>query len=110
MDIKTKKSNDIAVVLISGEVDLYSVATLKEVLRGEIEKSKNIIINLKETTYIDSSGIGALITSFSEVKKEGGVLKICEIHETVKKIFSLTKLDLFFKIYDTQESAINSFK
>ena len=41
MDIKTKKSNDVAVVFISGEVDLYSVATLKEALKGEIEKSKN---------------------------------------------------------------------
>ena len=76
----------------------------------KLKRVKIIIINLKETTYIDSSGIGALITSFSEVKKEGGVLKICETHETVKKIFALTKLNLFFKIYETQEEAINSFK
>jgi anti-sigma B factor antagonist len=64
---------------------------------------------MQEVTYIDSSGIGALISSLSGLKKYQGALKITNIHDSVKKVFELTKLTSFFEIYPDVKAAQASF-
>jgi len=73
-------------------------------------KKYNIVVNLGRVSYIDSSGIGALISSLSNLKKYQGSLKITNLQGSVKKVFELTKLTSFFEIYNSEEEAINSFQ
>lgn len=68
------------------------------------------MINLDKVSYIDSSGIGALISSLSNLKKYQGGLKICNVSGSVRKVFELTKLTSFFEIYDSEQEAISAFK
>jgi Anti-anti-sigma regulatory factor (antagonist of anti-sigma factor) len=68
------------------------------------------VINLDKVSYIDSSGIGALISSLSNLKKYQGGLKICNVSGSVRKVFELTKLTSFFEIYDSEQEAISAFK
>ncbi len=110
MDI-TKRSNDDVVILdIAGEIDLYNAPEIKDIINGLIEEQKfNVIINLEKVTYIDSSGIGALISSLSNLKKYQGGLKIINVYASVRKVFELTKLTSFFDIYNSEEEALESF-
>lgn len=110
MDISSRARGEIVILDISGEIDLYNAPEIKDIINKLIEQKKyNVIINLKEVTYIDSSGIGALISSLSNLKKYQGALKIINVFASVKKVFELTKLTSFFEIYDSEDEALNSY-
>ncbi|HOJ27436.1 MAG: STAS domain-containing protein [Spirochaetes bacterium] len=111
MDITKRTKDDVVILDISGEIDLYNAPEIKDIINSLIEEKKfNVIINLEKVTYIDSSGIGALISSLSNLKKYQGGLKIINVFASVRKVFELTKLTSFFEIYDSEEAAIESFK
>jgi len=111
MDISSRAKGEVVILDISGEIDLYNAPEIKDIVNKLIEQKKyNVIINLKEVTYIDSSGIGALISSLSNLKKYQGGLKIINVFASVKKVFELTKLTSFFEIYDSEEEAIKAFQ
>ena len=111
MEIEIRERGDVVIMDISGEVDLYNAPDIKNKITTLIDGGKrNILINLTNVSYIDSSGIGVLISSLSRLKKVGGALKIMGVHGSVKKVFELTKLDKFFEIYQDEEEAIESFK
>lgn len=112
MEIKVREANNgITIFDVDGEIDLYNAPDLKETIKKKIEAQKyNIIINLAKVSYIDSSGIGALISSLSNLKKYQGGLKIINVTGSVKKVFELTKLTSFFEIFENEEDAINSFQ
>lgn len=111
MDISSRVRGDVVVLDISGEIDLYNAPEIKDIVNKLIEQKKyNVVINLKDVTYIDSSGIGALISSLSNLKKYQGGLKIINVFASVKKVFELTKLTSFFDIYDSEEEAAKAFQ
>lgn len=110
MEINTREVNNVTIFDIVGEIDLYNAPDIKEIIKKHIEQQKyNVIVNLEKVSYIDSSGIGALISSLSNLKKYQGNLKIIKIHGSVKKVFELTKLTSFFEIYEVEEQAVRSF-
>lgn len=111
MVINRREVGDIVIFDITGEIDLYNAPEIKEKIKDEMNKNKvNIIINLDKVTYIDSSGIGVLISSLSNLKKVGGALKLINVYASVRKVFELTKLTSFFDIYDSEQDALASFK
>ncbi|HOA06821.1 MAG TPA: STAS domain-containing protein [Spirochaetota bacterium] len=110
MEINRRESADIVVLDISGEIDLYNAPEIKDTINQLIEDQKyNVIINLEKVSYIDSSGIGALISSLSSLKKYQGGLKIINVYASVRKVFELTKLTSFFEIFDSESDAVSSF-
>lgn len=110
MDITTRSKGEVVILDISGEIDLYNAPEIKDIINKLIEERKyNVIINLEKVSYIDSSGIGALISSLSNLKKYQGGLKIINVYASVRKVFELTKLTSFFEIFDAEEDAIGSF-
>jgi anti-sigma B factor antagonist len=110
MEINQRAKNDVTVLDISGEIDLYNAPEIKDIINQLIEEQKyNVIINLEKVSYIDSSGIGALISSLSNLKKYQGGLKIINVYASVRKVFELTKLTSFFEIFDSEDEAISSF-
>ena len=110
MEINRRESADIVVLDISGEIDIYNAPEIKDTINQLIEDQKyNVIINLEKVSYIDSSGIGALISSLSSLKKYQGGLKIINVYASVRKVFELTKLTSFFEIFDSESDAVSSF-
>jgi anti-sigma B factor antagonist len=107
MELRIRKNQDIYIIDVQGELDLYNAYKLKELLMKMLEKKiERFIINLDEVGYIDSSGIGALIYIASTLKKLDLKLVITNIHGSVKKVIELTKLMGFFPIADTLEEAM----
>ncbi len=110
MEISQREKDKVVILDIQGEIDLYNAPEIKDTIQKLIEQQKyNIIINLEKVSYIDSSGIGALISSLSNLKKYQGSLKIINVFASVKKVFELTKLTSFFEIYDSEDEALSKF-
>jgi anti-sigma B factor antagonist len=111
MEIQKRERDGVVILDINGEIDLYNAPEIKEVINGLIADNKsNVVINLEKVSYIDSSGIGALISSLSNLKKYQGGLKIINVFASVRKVFELTKLTSFFEIYDSEDEALSKFK
>ena len=116
MDISSRVRGEVVILDISGEIDLYNAPEIKDIVNKLIEQKKySVVINLKEVTYIDSSGIGALISSLSNLKKYHGGLKIINVFAYISFLaqsrhFELTKLTSFFEIYDSEDEAVKAFQ
>ena len=110
MEITQRERNSVVVLDIIGEIDLYNASEIKLMIQKLIDNQKyDIIINLEKVSYIDSSGIGALISSLSSLKKYQGNMKIINLLASVKRVFELTKLMSFFDIYSSEEEALSKF-
>ncbi|MFC1671212.1 STAS domain-containing protein [Spirochaetota bacterium] len=111
MEINQRQNGEVVILDISGEIDLYNAPEIKDTINKLIEqKIYNVVTNLENVSYIDSSGIGALISSLSNLKKYQGGLKIINVFASVRKVFELTKLTSFFEIFDSEDEAIKSFE
>jgi anti-sigma B factor antagonist len=89
-----------------GEGSVVLRDTIREVLgKGE----KKILLNLGDVTYIDSSGIGELVSAFTAVRKEGGELKLLNLTKKVHDLLQITKLYTVFDVKDDEAAAIGSF-
>ncbi len=111
MEIKLRRADTVYVIDVVGEMDLYNAFKLKEVVRKMIEKKiRHYVINLELVPYIDSSGIGALLQVFADIKKNGLRLRITGVKGSVRKVIELTKLAQYFPIVAGLEEAIQQLK
>ncbi len=101
-----KSGNENIVVKISGDIDAYHSPKMKEEMEGYIKGDfKNIILDFQEVPYIDSAGLGTLVSILREVRNYQKELKIVGLRKNIKRIFEMTRLDNIFNIYDTIEEA-----
>jgi anti-sigma B factor antagonist len=83
---------------------------LRDTIRDLIGKGqKKILLNLGDVTYIDSSGIGELVSAFTAVRREGGELKLLNLTKKVHDLLQITKLYTVFDIKDDEAAAIKAF-
>ncbi len=109
MDIKIRKFEANYVIDASGEVDLYNAHRLKDVVRAMIQKQVRIfILNLKKVTYVDSSGIGAILAIHALLAREGLDFRIVNVSRPVQRVLELTKLLGFLPIAANEMEAIES--
>jgi anti-sigma B factor antagonist len=84
---------------------------LRDAVRDLISKgSKNILLNMGDVNYIDSSGLGELVSAFTTAKNQGANVKLLSLNKKVKDVLQLTKLYTVFDIYDDEASGIASFR
>ncbi|HIJ59037.1 MAG TPA: STAS domain-containing protein [Nitrospirae bacterium] len=108
MEIKIEDQKNIRILSAMGEVDMHTSPELrKHLLKAVKDKIPIVIVDLKEVSYIDSSGIATLVEALKGMMKYKGSLKLCSLSERVKEIFSFAKLDKVFEIYkDLQDATI----
>ena len=96
-----------AVVDLEGDVDIYSAPQFKDVLLQGIEEgAQRIIVDLAKVTFIDSSGLGVLVSGAKRVRRHKGTLDIVCCDENIARILEITGLDRIFAIYRTREEAL----
>jgi len=85
-------------------------SALREALRDLVTKNQNkILLNLGDVSYIDSSGIGELVSGYTTVSNSGGSLKLLNLNKRVKDLLQITKLYTVFEVFDDEAAAISSF-
>ena len=106
-----RQVNSVNVVDLSGRITLgEGCSQLRELIRDMLSKGQNkLLLNLGDVTYIDSSGIGELVSAFTTVRNQGGELKLLNLTKKVHDLLQITKLYTVFDIKDDEASAIQSF-
>src|SRR5207253_3705150 len=106
-----RDAGPVTVVDLSGRITLGDgSALLRKTIRGLLEEQrKKILLNLADVDYIDSSGIGELVSGFTAVKNQGGDLKLLQLTKKVRDLLQITKLFTVFDIYSDESSAVRSF-
>lgn len=109
--LNTRKVGDVTVVDVSGRITLgEGSSTLRDTLRDLVASgNKKILLNLGEVSYIDSSGIGELVSGFTSVSNAGGTLKLLGLTKRVKDLLQITKLYTVFDVHEEEAHAIRSF-
>jgi anti-sigma B factor antagonist len=111
MKYSTREVDGVAILDLSGRITLgEGSVTLRDAVKDVLAKgSKNILLNLKDVDYIDSSGLGELVSAYTTVKNQGGELKLLHLTAKVHDLLQITKLYTVFDIKDDEASAIGSF-
>lgn len=112
MKATVRQVDSVTVVDLSGRITLgEGCAQLRELIRGEVGKgNKKVLLNLADVTYIDSSGIGELVSAFTAVSNQGGQLKLLNLTKKVHDLLQITKLYTVFDVHDDEVKAITSFE
>ena len=111
MEINSRETGNIVILDIMGDIELYNASAIMNTINRLCEEKKyNIIINLKGVNYIDSSGIGVLISGLLHLKEHKKGMKLINLYASVRKVFELTNLTSFFEIYDSEVEAIKAFE
>lgn len=111
MNVSNRQVKGVTVVDMSGRITLgEGGVVLRDTIHDLLDKgNKKILLNLGNVTYIDSSGIGELITAFTAVRKQGGDLKLLNLTKKVHDLLQITKLYTVFDIKDDEATAISAF-
>ncbi|HOP30367.1 MAG TPA: STAS domain-containing protein [Spirochaetota bacterium] len=107
--IDIKIVNGIAVVKCIDRIDIYNSPVFDAAIDMLIRQSNNsVLLNMRDVFYIDSSGLGVLISSMRKLNKDGRFFKIFGLGEFVKKVFKRSLMTTYFDIYETEEDALMS--
>lgn len=108
MEVKVIENKDWNIIHISGEIDMYSSPTLRDQLMSLIKRKIPIVfVDLKDVTYMDSSGIATFVEGLKSLKKYGGRIKFYNVPRGIMDIFKFSRLDSVFEIYKTLDDAIS---
>lgn len=111
LSINVRKVNDVTIVDVSGRITLGEGASrLRETLSGIAKGGdKKVLLNLAETTTMDSSGLGVLVTGFASITNHGGQLKLFNLVTRIRDLLLLTKLFTVFEVFEDEAAALRSF-
>ena len=109
--LTVRQVGDVTVVDAVGRLTLGEGSSLfRDAVRGLVAQgNKKIILNLGEVTYIDSSGIGELVSAFTTVTNQGGSFKLLSLTKRVQDLLQITKLYTVFEVFDDEAAAVGSF-
>ena len=111
LDIQEREREGIVILDLKGRLIVGEpVSSLREKIRELSDSSKlSVILNLEHLDYIDSTGLGGLVISYTTLKKAGGALKILNLSKRNVELLVLTKLTTVFELFDDEQEAVNSF-
>jgi anti-sigma B factor antagonist len=103
---------DVTVVDVEGRITLgEGASTFRETIRDLANAGhKKLLLNLAEVSYIDSSGIGEMVSAFTSVTNAGGQVKLLNLTKRVKDLLQITKLYTVFEVFDDEATAVRSFQ
>jgi anti-sigma B factor antagonist len=107
---QNKDQSGVAVVQVEGQLVVGNRQELKDLVQAALDKGeRRMLIDFSRTGYIDSSGLGALVSISRKIREAGGELRLSGLNEDLRSLFELTKLDTLFAIAETPQQALASF-
>ena len=106
LEISTEQNGSACTIALAGEVDVYTAPQLKEELVALIQSGcTRLIVDMDRVTFIDSSGLGVLVSALRRVREKDGAVRVVCAHDSVLKIFRITGLDKVFPIFSDAAEA-----
>ena len=111
MKVSVRQVNDITVIDLVGQIKLgEGSSVLRDTVKDLLAKGqKKILLNLGDVNYIDSSGVGELVSAFTSVRNQGGEMKLLHLTKRVRDLLQITKLYTVFEVMDDEAAAIAAF-
>src|SRR5436189_4014846 len=111
MDIKERVVDGVSVLDLSGKIVLgEGDGQIRERIKDLLsDGQRKVLLNLGDVSYIDSAGLGALISSYATAKREGGQLKLVNLTKRVQDLLAITKLITVFETFDSEKEALESY-
>jgi anti-sigma B factor antagonist len=112
LDVQERQAGDVSILDLSGSVRIGdgAVAMREAVRRLANDGKRNVLLNLASVNYMDSSGVGELIASYTTLRRDGGQLKLLNLTDKIQNLLVITKLLTVFDAYDNEAEALSSFK
>ncbi len=109
--LTNRKVGDVVVIDAVGRITLgEGASSFRDSIRDLASKGeKKLVLNLSDVTYIDSSGIGELVSGFTTIANQGGQLKLLNLTKRIQDLLQITKLYTVFEVYDDEADAVRSF-
>ncbi len=109
--LNSRQVGNVTVLDLAGRITLgEGSSTMRDALKDVLAQGHNkILLNLGEVSYIDSSGIGELVSAFTTVTNQGGQLKLLGLNKRVKDLLQITKLYTVFEVFDEESTAMRSY-
>jgi anti-sigma B factor antagonist len=110
MDIDVTQSGAVTVVVPRGDLDMAAADQMKRTLTELVDKGQSkLLMDLGGVSYIDSSGMGALVAAMKHTRSRGGDLRLCALQDDVRAIFELTRLIKAMTVHETRQEALGSW-
>jgi anti-sigma B factor antagonist len=110
MNLTIENINEVTVVSLHTDVlDANNAKDFKKEVTPTLEQANNVVFEMSEVKFVDSSGCGTLLSCLRQLKSANGELKLCGVHKTVRTLFELIRIHRIIEIYDTKEEAAHSF-
>jgi anti-sigma B factor antagonist len=101
------ESNDRALLTLEGRLDAVTAPDLKERLKRLAEEGQVfVVIDMSEVSFMDSSGLAALVSGLKALREAGGSLRLAGVNEQAREVFDITRLDQVFKLYPDRRTAV----
>lgn len=110
MAFHVSREGEVTVVDVDGQLIVGNRQELKQAVLKELENGdRKFLIDFTNTGYIDSSGLGVLVSLSKKIREQGGDLRLASLNEDLRTLFELTKLDTLFQIADSREDGLEGF-
>lgn len=110
LQYSSSKQGKVTLITIGGSLDAETAPKFDKKLEGEVKKGADkVVCNMEKLDYIASAGLGVFISINETLGKKGGEIRISSMNDKIKKIFKLLGFINIFKIYESDEKAIDSF-
>jgi anti-sigma B factor antagonist len=110
MSFQVSKNGDVTLVEVEGQLIVGNRQELKQQVLEQLEGGDlKFVIDFANTGYIDSSGLGVLVSLSKKIREQGGELRLSSLNEDLRTLFELTKLDTLFRISDDKRQALEDF-
>jgi anti-sigma B factor antagonist len=112
MQISERDSGSVTILDLSGKVTLGEGDNLlKDKLNSLLHQGKKkVLLNLAQVNYVDSAGLGAIVSAYTTVTRDGGSLKLANVTKRLQDLLSITKLLTVFETFDSEDEGVRSFK
>ncbi|HSV95579.1 MAG TPA: STAS domain-containing protein [Spirochaetota bacterium] len=111
MDLKTRKVGNVIVIYLHGKLDVHVSADVEKEINRIIEQEaqSSLLLNLGQVEYMSSSGLRIFVSTMRALKESKRKLVLCNMNNSVKKIFEVVELMDMFEVYETEEEALRHF-
>jgi anti-sigma B factor antagonist len=110
MSFSVSSRGEVCIVEVEGQLIVGNRQELKQKILDELEKGqRKVLVDFARTGYIDSSGLGVLVSLAKKIRDMGGDLRLANLNDDLQTLFELTKLDTLFQISETRERALENF-
>jgi anti-sigma B factor antagonist len=110
LEIRASEREAIAILAMKGRLTVGEASSIREKVTELLgQDRKNVIFDLAQVDYIDSTGLGSMVICFTTIKKAGGALKLVSLNKRNIELLLLTKLHTIFEVFSDEQDAVNSF-